>query len=455
VAITKEITRIEHSRVALTVTVDKEDVRTQYDDLVSEYSKTLQIPGFRRGKIPRDVLERKLGDALKGDALSHIVEKAMTDVLGDEDFPKEDQPLPYSTPELSDLPSLDPGADLAFSVTYDVFPQITLGTWQDLELEIPEVQLTDDDINRELETIRERNAIVLDKEEDAPAVKGDVVTVNYGELSDTGEVLKETAREDFVFTLGSMYNVFKFDDEITGIKQGETRDIEKTYPEDFEDPELAGKHKKIRVTLTTLKEKKLPDLDDDLAQDVDEKFETLQDLKTDVEEKLKRNLKNRLRAVKINKILEKIMETTPVDLPESMIRLEIDSRWRNLARQFNTTPEELEKKMSPSGTEAGNIREGWRPDVIKALHSRLVVETLAEKLGFAISDEEVEKEYETIAGESGASIEEIKKYYAQENMREYLKEDIKDRKLYDRLFEENKFTPGNRESYVDFMGNDR
>lgn len=451
-AISRVITPVEHSQVKLTVTVDKEDVHDQYDNLISDYCKKLQLPGFRRGKIPKNVLERKLGDTLKGDALSRIIEKSIADIFEDEEFPKENRPLPYSTPQLEGEPALDMGTDLNFSVTYDVFPRLSLGTWKGLELEIPNIRLTDEDINRELEIIRERNAIVLDKDDDAPAVTGDVVTVNYAELSDAGEPLAGTAREDFVFTLGSGYNVFKFDDEIMGMKKGETRDIEKSYPDDFDDTDLAGKHKKIRVTLTALKEKKLPDLDDDLAQDVDEKFETLEDLKTDVKKRLNRDLENRLRGIKINKILEKVMETSPVELPESMIRIELDSRWRNLARRFNTSPEELEKTMARSGQDAEAIRKEWRPDAIKALHSRLIVETMVKDLGFESSDEEVEKNYESLAAETNASVEEIKKYYAQENMVEYLKEDIKERKLYDLLFTENKFTPGPQGNYADLVG---
>jgi trigger factor len=453
VATTKEITPLEHSRVKLTVTVDREDVRSQYDDLISGYRKSLHIPGFRPGKAPRDVLERKLGSALKDEALGRVIEKSITAIFEAEDFPKENRPLPYSTPQLQDEPSLNLDADLVFSVSYDVFPQITLGTWKGLELEVPQIHLTGEDINRELEVIRERNAIVLDKDDDAPAAKNDVVTVNYSELSDTGEPLPGTAREDFVFTLGSGYNLFKFDDEIIGMKKGETRDIEKTYPDDFEHKELAGKHKKIRVTLTALKEKKLPDLDDDLAQDVDEKFKTLEDLKANIRERLTRNTEKQLREIKTTKLLEKIMETTPVDLPESMIRFELDSRWRNLARRYNIAPEELENKMARSGENIEAIREGWRSDVIKALHSRLIVETLLEDLGLTVSDNEVEKEYETIATETDAPVEDIKKYYTQENMLEYLKDSIKEQKLYDQLFEENKFIPGPEKHYLDLVGN--
>jgi trigger factor len=452
VAITKEITRLDQSRVKLTVTVDNEDVRSQYDDLVSGYRKTLRIPGFRPGKAPKEVLERKLGDALKGEALGKIIDNSITKLFEDDDFSKGERPLPYASPQLQDEPSLDLGSDLNFSVIYDVLPAINLGTWKGLELEIPDIHLTDEDINRELDAIRERNAIVLDKDDDTPAVTGDVVTVNYAELSDTGEVLTGTAREDFVVTLGSGYNIFKFDDEIGGMKKGETRDIEKSYPDDFDDKELAGKHKKIRVTLTALKEKKLPDLDDDLAQDVDEKYKTLEDLKTDVKKRLTRDLEKRLRVVKINKILEKIMETTPVELPESMIRIELDSRWRNFARQFNTTPAELEKMMIRSAQKPEDIREGWRPDVIRALHSRFIVETLMENLNFEVSDEEIEKEYEALAAETNVSPEEVKEYYTEKNMQEYLNEDIKERKLYDFLFTENKFTPGPKGSYLDLAG---
>jgi trigger factor len=453
VAISKEITRLEHSSVKLTITVSKEDVRSQYDDLLSDYSKNLQIPGFRKGKVPKDVLERKFGEALKDEALGKILENAVTGVFEDESFPREDKPLPYSTPQIQDKPVLNLEEDLRFSVVYDVLPKLTVETWKGLQVEVPDVSITKADLDRELEAIRERNAIVKDKDEGLPAVKDDVVTVNYAELSDTGEVLEGTEREDFVFTLGSEYNVFKFDDEIAGMKKGETKDIEKSYPQDFSDPELAGKTKRIRISLTALKEKSLPEPDDDLAQDVDEKYKTLEDLKASIKDRLTKNLEKRLREIKLNKLLEKIMETTPAEVPESMIRLELDSRWRNLARRFNTSVEELVKIMGTTGKGYDDIMAEWRPDAVKALHSRLIVETLIKDLALEASDEEVEKEFETLAAESESPIEEIKKYYEQENMREYLKEDIKERKFFDILLAENKIKKGKKENYLDLVKN--
>jgi trigger factor len=249
VAVSKEITRLEQSSVKLTVTVSKEDVSSQYNDLLTDYSRNLQMPGFRKGKVPKEVLERKFGSSLKGEALGRIIEKSITGIFEDESFPQADRPLPYSSPELEGTPALDFGEDLQFSVTYDVMPAIQVGTWKGLSVEIPDAGVTDEDIDRELELIRNRNAIVQDKDDEAPAEDGDVVTVDYLELSETGEPREATRREEFVFTLGSGYNMYRFDEEIKGMRKDETREFEKVYPEDFIDKELAGRTVTLRVSL--------------------------------------------------------------------------------------------------------------------------------------------------------------------------------------------------------------
>ncbi|MDR2607480.1 MAG: trigger factor [Treponema sp.] len=454
-ALSKELERLEKSSVKLTVTVEKDDVRSQYDDLLKDYTKNVQMPGFRRGKVPREVLIRKFGEALKGEALGRIIEKSITDIFKDETFTREDRPLPYSTPRVQDEPKLDLDQDLKFSVVYDVLPKVTVNAWKGIEAEAPDASISDEDLNRELEALRERNAIVLDRDDGDAAEKGNVVTVNYCERDDEGNVIPGSERQDFAFTLGSGYNLYHFDDEIVGIKKGETRDFDKTYPEDFSDKDLAGKTRKLRVTLTALKEKKLPELDDDLAQDVDEKYKTLDDLKNSIRERLNRNLEQQLRNLKINALLEKIMENTPVDVPESMIQIELEGRWRNLARQFGVDEEALTANMAKSGNGNGKetIQEGWRSDAVRALHSRLIVETLIEQEKLEASDDEVEKEFERMAEEMGSPIEEIKKYYQGDTMKEYLKEDIKERKLFDVLLAENTLKPGKKMNYLDLVGN--
>ena len=455
--VSKEITPMEHSAVKLTVTVSKEDVHSQYDQLIEDYVKSVIIPGFRKGKVPREVLERKFGPALKDEALNKIFGKVITEIFEDEDFPRENKPLPYSTPRLDDEPDLVFDQDLVFSVIYDVLPKITVGPWKGLEVEVPDVSVGEEDITRELNEIRERNAIVLDRNDGAAAIKDDVVTVNYCELDQEGNPVPGSERQDFVFTLGSGYNLYQFDEDLAGMKKGETKDITKTFPADFAHKDMADKTVTIRVTISALKEKKLPDLDDDLAQDVDEKYHTLDDLKGSIRDRLSKNLEKHLRDLTISKILEKVLETTPIDLPESMVTLELDARFRNLAQRFNTTAEELVKNLGETGRDLEQLRSEWRPDAEKALKSRMIVETLMKDLHLDVSGEETAQEIEQItAGMKGSEdAEAVKKYYEQENVLEYLKEDIKERKLFDMLTAENKVKKGKKEGYLDIIPGNR
>jgi trigger factor len=350
---------------------------------------------------------------------------------------------------MEEEPKLDLENDLKFSGIYDVLPEVKVEKWQGLEAEIPDVSIRDEDLNRELEHIREHNSIVLDKNEGESATEGDVLTVNYCELDESGETLSGSEREDFTFTLGSSNNIYQFDDEVKGMKKGETKEFSKTYAEDHKD--YPGQTKKIRVSLTALKIKKLPELDDELAQDVDEKYNTLEDLKNSVRERLNKDLERRLREIKINKLLEIIMEKTPVEIPESMMRIELDSRWRNLARRFNTDTNGLYKMIGNEQAEA--IINEWKPEAEKALHSRLIVETLIEELKLDANDEETEEELEKQAKESDASIEDIKKYYGEDQVMEYMKEDIKERKFFDMLLEKNTIRLGEKKSYIDLFSN--
>ncbi|MDR0463519.1 MAG: trigger factor [Treponema sp.] len=444
-AINKEIKRLDKSNVQLSITVPKEDVRAQYNDMLKEYSKTLQLPGFRKGKVPQEVLERKFAEALKGDAMGRIMESTLQEVFKEDTLPRNEKPLPYSTPELQGEPVLDLDQDLQFSVIYDVLPDVKIGRWKGLEAEYPYAEVEKSDIDRELEEIRERNSIVMDRDDEAGAVNGDVVTIDYIVFEEDGETHSNNQRNDFAFTLGAGTNPFKFDDDIMGMKRDETKVFEKKFEDDFFETALAGKIRKVQITLSALKEKKLPELDDDLAQDVDEKFKTLDDLKNSIKDRLEKQLEFRLKDIKTNELLSKIMENTPVTVPESMIKTEIDGRMRRLARYYNTSAENIKQMMS-----IGEKEGEWREAAQKSLHSRLIIETLMEEQNIEVTDDDVEKEFESIAAANGADIEEVKKHY-DENAVIYLKEDIREKKITDILIAENNLKPGKKENYLDFM----
>jgi trigger factor len=272
-------------------------------------------------------------------------------------------------------------------------------------------------------------------------------------LDENGEKEPDTERKDFVFTLGSGQNAYMFDDDSAGMKKGETIEFTKTYSPDDTRTTYAGLTKKLRVTLTELKEKKLPDLDDDLAQDIDEKYQTLDDLKNSIRERLENSLKRRIREMSINALLEKIMENTPVTLPESMVRVELDGRMRNLARQFGVDREKLMQMLQLSGGGLDDIEGKWRPTAEKALHSRLIVETLLEEQHIICEDEELDREIEAIAAEEGESFDEIERRFQENNSIEYLQDGVRERKFFDVLLAENTIKKGEKTNYLDVMGN--
>ena len=420
----KEITKLENSRVNLRVDVSKEDVRSEYDDHLKTYLN-------------------------KDEALGKIIEKALKEIFEGEDLPREFRPLPYASSSLEGEPKLDPESSLQFSVVYDVHPEVKIEKWEGLEAEIPDVSITEEDINGELELIQERNSIVLDKGEKDTASLGDLVTIDYWELGEDGEELENGERKDFSFSLGSGKNPLKFDDEIVGMKKGEKKEFSITYADN--DEYFSGKTKKIKLILTALKLKKIPALDDDLAQDVNEKFKTLEDLKNNIRQRLEEDLGNRIRDLKVNNLLEQIIENSAVEIPESMLEMELGSRFSLLAQHFNTDVNGLCDILGPSMERVEEIIESWKPEATKLLHLRLIIETLIEELKLESSDEEIEQAIERLALENNSNLEDFKKQHEDSQIREYLKESIIERKLFEILLSRNKEKIGGKVSYQDLV----
>jgi trigger factor len=443
VAVKQEITRLDNSAVKLTFTYENKDLRDKYKKIVDDFAKDLQIKGFRKGKAPISVLESKLGKALREDALNSIIGNTVQDALKSEDFPSDAAPLPYSEPEIEGEPKLDLSGDFIFSVKYDVMPKFTINKCDGLEIEVGTTEVTEADIDRELEVIRDRNAIVMDKEYGASAETGDVATVSYVELSENGDEIYNTKREGFTFVIGTGHNIYKFDDEITGMKEEETRDIQKSYPEDFEDKDLAGKTKKIRVTLTELKEKELPD-DDELVQDVNEKFKTIADLRQHIKEDLAIRLEAALEGVKINKLFDKLLELNPIDIPESMIDAECVSMTQRMLKNHQIKDDDLVKLIKSAKNDDKN-----RAQAAKNVRLALIINQLIKDFNIDISDSEIEETYAEISKEAGLTLEKVKEEYAQEDRHKYLVDEIKHKKLLSILWEKNTIKTGEKVNLVD------
>lgn len=448
--ITKEIEKLEHSAAKLTVTVAKEDVAKHYTETLNKYAKQIQLPGFRKGHVPANILERKYGDSIKQEAAADLIDSTLNEIFAD-DAEKENRPLPYAQPSLEKMPELDVNADFTYTVTYDVFPKVEVKDFAGITIKEAQVTVGDKELEEELKGIQERNAVVIDKKDDEAVESGNIVTINYSENDENGAEIADSKREGFVFTVGTGENIYEVDDDIIGMKKGETKQLTKTYAADNKNEELAGKTKNINVTVTQVKVRNLPALDDDLAQDVNEKFKTLDDLKADIKRNLENAKDRKVNELKINDLLSQLIEKHPFEIPASMLQAELDGRWGMLAQQFQTTPADLERMVTASGQTKEDMLKNWTGDAEKMLKSRIIVDSLLRERNISVTPEEIEAEYAKIAENNGISVEEVKKHYADPRSKEYLIDEAKEQKLYKELFAQVKVTKGDKVAFADLF----
>ena len=428
VKLTTEFTSLEKSAVKLTVTIAKKDVQESYNGVLTKYTKNAQIPGFRKGHVPANILERKYGEGIKADALSEIIDSSLNEIFEKE---TENRPLPYQQPTMEKVPELDLTKDLTYSVTYDVFPKVEVSNFSGITVKEPQVTISDKDLENELKAIQERNAVVIDKKADEPAEKDNIVTVDYEE--ENGE-----KRNGYVFTIGSGEDAYGIEDQIIGMKKDETKEFEKDS-------------KKIKVTVKTIKVRNLPALDDELAKDVSEKFKTLDDLKKDISRNMEVAKNRKISEIKSQSLLEQLIEKNPFEIPASMLAAELDGRWRMMAQQFQTTPEQLKKMIESSGQTTESMLKEWTGDSEKMLKSRIIVDSLIKSKNISVTPEEIEEQYKKIAEEGGMDVEEVKKHYSDPRSKEWLIDDTKEQKLYNELYKEVKVSKGDKTTFADLF----
>ncbi|OJF76198.1 MAG: trigger factor [Treponema sp. CETP13] len=450
--VTKELKSLEKSAVSLTVTISKDEVGNAYSETLAKYSKTLQIPGFRKGKAPQSIIESKFGDSLKGECAGTLVEKALG--IAFDEIEKEDpanRPLPYAQPTMDTAPTLDTTKDFSFTVKYDILPKVKIEKFNDIEIKEPQVTIGKAELDKELTDIQERNATVLDCKDDEAAAKGNIVTVDFVEIAKDGKEVDRTKREDFTFTIGTNENFYKIDSDVIGMKKGETKEITKKYSDKEEEETLKGTTKNIKVTVKAVKIKNIPALDDELAQDVNDKYKTLEDMKADIKKNLKTAADKKIREIKSKELINKLIEKYPFEVPDSLVAAENESRWRMMAQQFQTTPEQLEKMLVSTGQTKEDMIKQMAGDTGNLLKSRIIVESLLQERTYEIDEKEITTRIEQVAQEAGAPLDEVKKYYDSADQKQYLIEDMKEQKLYDELFAEVKITKGDKIKFADLF----
>jgi trigger factor len=265
------------------------------------------------------------------------------------------------------------------------------------------------------------------------------------ELDEDGNEVEGSKREDFTFTVGTGYNFYKIDEEVLGMNKDEEKIIEKTYPEDYEHQEYAGKTIKLRVKIKAVKVKDVPELDDEFAQDISEDYESLDDLVKATKEKLEGQLEEKKRSYKIQKLYDTLLDSLDAPIPESMIAAELENNWRNFVAQSGMGEEQIMQILSYQQKTKADLLEEWKPQADKSILIQMLLGKVVEDQKIEASDEDIEDimpQLESITDENQ------KNYYIS-----VLKDEKKTQKALDFLLENNTFTDSKSVSYDDFINN--
>jgi trigger factor len=442
---TREVTLLDNAQVKMRITVPGEDVRREHDAIVKDYCDHAHLKGFRKGKVPADVMIRKLGSSLADQTRAQVLEKAVEEAFEQ----AEQKPFPYANPEVKADDPVEPGKDWTFEVTYDTFPVVELGPYTGIEVEEPSWQVDDEDIGRELKSVQEQNALFTDKEQ-AVVAKGDIANIDYVEL-EAGAEKTATRRQAFVFEVGTGYNYYRIDDEMVGLAKGETRDLTKVYPADAENKDLAGRSVTLRVTVNSVKEKRLPELNDELAQDISEKFKTLDDLKADIRTKLEAAVKATLRSGAINAVLARVVEASKIPLPRSLIEYQLDSMWRDYVRETRIDEERLVALLREQGRDPAAMRAEMTPAAEQRARLQLVISEISKREHIGVEEAEIEAEIGRQAEARRVEAKDLRETLSKNDLIDTLAGNLRLEKLYDHILSKTTIRTAGTKKVLDIL----
>ena len=382
-------------------------------------AKYFNIPGFRKGKAPFNIVERMYGDEIfYEDAFNELVPP-----IYDKEI-EENKLEVVSRPDIH-IENMKKGEDLVFTATVQTKPEVVLGQYKGVELKKVEYKVTDEDVNHELEHMQEHNARIITVE-DRPVKEKDIAVIDFEGFVD-GKAFEGGKAENHELEIGSNTFIPGFEVQMIGMKAGEEKDINVTFPEDYFSKDLAGKEATFKVKLHEIKEKKLPTLDDEFAKDVSE-FDTLNDLKTSIKEKKQAQNDDRAKHETESLAIEAVSNNTPIDIPSGMIETEIDAMIRDLEQQLSYQGINLDQYLHMINKTRKEIEDNYKEQAEKNVKSRLVLEAIIKEEKLEASDDEVSAKIKEMATNYGRKEEELNK---NEALKEYLANNIKTEKAID------------------------
>ena len=419
-----KIEKQENSKVILEFKVEKEKFNEALDEAFKKNSKHFKIQGFRAGKVPRNVIEKTYGEGVLYDEAFNIIAGKEYEKAVDENNLEV-----VARPEVG-IKEIGKDKDLEFTITVYVKPEIEVKNYKGLEIKKVSEEISEEDLNKELENVQTKNARILTVE-DGIVENKDLTVIDFEGLLE-GVPFDGGKAEKYELEIGSGNFIPGFEEQLIGMKVGEEKDITTKFPEEYHSKELAGKETVFKIKLHEIKRKELPNLDDEFAKDVSE-FDTFEEYKNSVKERLVESRKKMAVAERENQVMEKLAEKVTTTIPEPMVESQIDTTIQNFEGNLSYQGINLEQYMQMINTDMEGLRNQFRENALKEIKVKLAMESVSKQESFDATVEEIDSKIEELSEQYGEGNADSLK--ANENARNYMKERIKEEKLLKFLVE--------------------
>ena len=410
------------NEVKFEITVEAEKFDEAIKKVYFKSAKYFNIPGFRKGKAPMQIVEKYYGkEIFYEDAFNEVAEDALEEAVS------ENKVDVVSRPEV-DIKQIEKGKDLIFTVVMQTKPEAELGKYKGIEIPKIEYNVSDEDINHELEHMQEHNSRLISID-DRAVKKGDIATIDFEGFVD-GKSFEGGKAENYDIELGSNTFIPGFEDKIVGMKIDEEKDVNVKFPDEYFSKELAGKDATFKVKLHEIKKKELPKLDDEFAKDVSE-FDTLDELKEDLRKKLEKQNADKEKYETEEAVVKALCENTKVDIPSGMVETEVDRMLNDFKGRLSYQGLKIEQYLKMLGKTEDEMRKEYEPQAIEGIKSRLAIEAVIKAEKIEATDKEVEEKMQEMAKNYGKENDES--FLKNENVRNYIKEGIESEKSIDVL----------------------
>ena len=383
-----QVETLEKSMAKLTIEVSAEEFEQAMEKAYQRSKHKISIPGFRKGKVSRAVIEKMYGPAtFYEDAANLLIPDAYQKALGECELEIVSQPK-------IEVTQVEKGQPFVFTAEVAVKPEVTLGEYKGLEVAKADVAVTDEDIDAEVEKEREAQARMVPVE-DRAVQDGDITTIDFEGFMD-GKPFEGGKGEDYPLTIGSHSFIDTFEEQLIGANIGEEKEIEVTFPEEYQAKELAGKPATFKVTVKEIKVRELPEADDELAQEVSE-FETMAEYREDLRKKIQERKESAAKTQKEDAAVEKAIENAQMEIPQPMIDTQARQMAVEFAQRLQSQGMTMEQYMQFTGLTPDKLLEQMQPQALKRIQSRLVLEAIAKAENIEISDEKLDEQIDKMA----------------------------------------------------------